>query len=203
MVALSGGGPICFRRSGDSFQKTRMSEQLARMSLTTLFLIAFSFNRSSWKSPTPAFSKWTGRLPISGDTIGLNYQNLGSPRAFGPPSPCPSQQKLVSWYTNSHPANWLGVQNPQMDLALSGIGYGEDSIFPPLSQLGHLVGPTIPLDFSLSPVAGLPWATSHMKKLAISPASRSSSIWSPKFRQGSPVVESPPNGEEKTSFWSF
>ena len=40
-----------------------------------------------------------------------------------------------------------------MDFALSGIGYGEDEIFPSLSQLGHLVGPTIPLDFSLSPVA--------------------------------------------------
>jgi hypothetical protein len=87
------GGPFWNGRSVDSFQKTGMSEQLVRMSLTTLFLIAFSFKRSPWKSPTPAFSKWTSRLPISGDTMGLHYQNLGSPWAFDPP--CPSQKKRV------------------------------------------------------------------------------------------------------------
>jgi len=37
--SLGEGGPSCFRRSEDSFQKTGMSEQLVRMSLTTLFLI--------------------------------------------------------------------------------------------------------------------------------------------------------------------
>ena len=103
-----GGGPIhLFQKVRRFISKNRNVRAVSLHVPNYLVPDCFLIQSVSLEVVDSYISKWTSRLPILGDTIGLNYQNLGSPWAFG--LPCPSQQKRVSWYTNSHPANWLGV----------------------------------------------------------------------------------------------